>query len=294
LTRRALAVAAGALALAGCGLGSGADGGGPGAPDSAKSQPANTATAKIVRTAAPRPRKVAALVTPANPPAKSVQIPVLTWHRVNPLRKNANAIETDLTVEPPTFVKEMLALKGAGFHSVTQKQLFDALYEGAKLPARPVMITVDDGYVDDVRHILPALKGVGYTATFFIITDRFHEPGFLDPAQIRRLDRAGMDIGDHTQSHIDMTTLSGQQLVNEIAGSKRELEHVVGHPVSTFCYPSGRFNDTVVAEVKKAGYALAYTTMGGNTASTSAPLTIPRFHIGRSVTPQSLLGLIGG
>jgi hypothetical protein len=177
VTARPAALLAITLALSGCALGSGADGGGPGAPDSENKPTTDSVKTKVVKRARPAPRRVTALVAPANAPSKSVKVPVLTYHRVNPLRKGANAIETDLTVEPATFTKEMLALKAKGYHSITQRQLFDALYTGGALPSKPVLITVDDGYVDDVKHILPALRGVGYKATFFIITDRFKEPG---------------------------------------------------------------------------------------------------------------------
>ncbi len=61
-----------------------------------------------------------------------------------------------------------------------------------------------------------------------------------------------------------------------------------------FAYPFGAYNDAVVAAVRAAGFTLAYTTAGGTTESTSAPLTMPRIHVGRSETPSGVIGLLGG
>jgi peptidoglycan/xylan/chitin deacetylase (PgdA/CDA1 family) len=236
-------------------------------------------------------RTVPVLIPPPGAPPHSGQVPVLTYHRVAP--PSAVGI-TDLKVEPSNFIAELSALHGAGYHTIHQWQLFDALYKGDALPAKPVIISVDDGYVDDVTRILPALERFHMVATFFVITGRMTEPGFLNAGQIRELDQAGMDIGDHTAHHVDLRLLTAAQLNTETAGSRRVLQHVLGHPVYFFAYPFGAFNDNVVSAVKAAGFTMAYTTAGGTTESTASPLTMPRIHVGRAETPGGLLSMLGG
>lgn len=277
-------LACAALAATGCGSGGGS---GSGATS------ASSAKATTRAQAPPAPRRVARLVPPAGAPARSVHVPVLTYHRVIPLRANASPIETDLTVEPATFTASMRALRAAGFHTVTQEQVFDALWRGAALPSKPVLLTFDDGYVDDVKRILPVLRREHMVATFFIITGRFREPGFLTAGQVRELDRAGMDIGDHSRSHLDLTAMAAPQLAVETAGSRRALQRVVGHPVYAFAYPSGRNDATVRAAVGRAGFTMAYTTAYGTTLSTTAPLEMPRLHVGRAVSPSGVVALAG-
>jgi peptidoglycan/xylan/chitin deacetylase (PgdA/CDA1 family) len=201
---------------------------------------------------------------------------------------------TDLKVDPANFVAELGALQQNGYHTITQTQLFDALYKGAPLPPKPIIISVDDGYVDDVTQILPALKRFHMVATFFVITGRMTEPGFLNADQIRELDRAGMDIGDHSAHHVDLRLITPSELRMETAGSRSVLEHVIGHPVYFFAYPFGYYNDAVVAAVKAAGYSMAYTTAGGTTESTSSPLLFPRIHVGRAETPSGIVSELGG
>ncbi len=217
-------------------------------------------------------------------------MPVLTYHRVAPLSAVG---QLDLKVDPQNFVAELGALSSGGYHAISQAQLFDALYHHATLPPRPVLISVDDGYVDDVRQILPALQRFHMVATFFVITGRMSEPGFLTAEQIRQLEDAGMDIGDHTAHHVDLRLLTATQLQAETAGSRRVLEGVLGHPVYFFAYPFGAYDDRVVAALRAAGFTLAYTTASGITESSSAPLTMPRVHVGRALTPAGLLAELG-
>ncbi len=235
-------------------------------------------------------RTVPVLIPPPGAPDKSVTVPVLTYHRVHTMPAVG---EPDLIVDPATFAAELAALQQGGYHTIHQWQLFDALYKGYALPSKPVIISVDDGYVDDVRTILPTLERYHMVATFFVITGRMSEPGFLDAGQIRQLDQAGMDVGDHTSHHVDLRQLAGSELEQETAGSRHVLQSVLGHSVYFFAYPFGAFNDTVLQEIHSAGFTMAYTTQGGTTESTSAPLTMPRIHVGRDETPSGLVSMLG-
>jgi len=223
-----------------------------------------------------------------------VRVPILTYHRVHVWATELTRSVPDLTVEPAQFSAEMAALVDSGYHTVSQRQLFDALYRGATLPPKPVLISVDDGYVDDVDQILPVLRRDHMVATFYVVTGRFHEPGFLDEAQVRELEAAGMDVGAHTRHHVALPGLGAAALESEVAGSKQDLESVLGHPVYWFAYPFGQVSPTVAEAVRRAGFLLAATTRSGSTQSTLAPLEMPRIHVGRAATVATVLAFAGG
>ncbi len=273
------------LIVTGCG-----GGGGSGTTATSDSQ-GKTASAEHRARRASDSRHVPALIPAPGAPSSSVTVPVLTYHRVAPVSAVG---QLDLKVDPANFLAELSALQNAGYHSISQTQLFRALYAHGTLPPKPIVISVDDGYVDDVTRILPALQRFHMIATFFVITGRMTEPGFLTAEQIRQLDRAGMDVGDHTAHHVDLRLLTPSELRAETAGSRRVLERVLGHPVYFFAYPFGDYNADVLAAVRAAGFTMAFTTAAGTTESTTAPLTMPRIHVGRSDTPNGLLSLLGG
>jgi peptidoglycan/xylan/chitin deacetylase (PgdA/CDA1 family) len=284
--RLLLSLTLGTALLAGCGSSA------PSRPPHASAQHAAShhAHSTDATTTVPHP----ALVPPANPAPRSLHVPILMYHRVHLYATELTKSLPDLTVEPDVFAREIAALDRAGYHSITIAQLFHALFDGAPLPAEPVLLTFDDGYVDDVKQVLPVLRAHHMTGAFYIITSRFHEPGFLTGAQVRELDAAGMDIGAHTRDHVDLPGLGAAQLTDEIAGSRHDLERLLHHPVASFAYPAGRFDATVVAATRAAGFALAVTTQPGATASAQAPLTLPRVRVGRSTTPAGLLACLAG
>jgi peptidoglycan/xylan/chitin deacetylase (PgdA/CDA1 family) len=275
------------LALAGCGGGSG--GGGSSSSGGVKITPGGGRGASQPPIAH---RTVAALVPPAGAPARSVRVPVLTYHRVC---SSPCLGQLDLKVESSNFAAELAALDAHGYHTISQAQLFNALYHGAALPPKPVIISVDDGYKDDVTTILPDLERYRMVATFFIISGRFKGQLFVSEDQVRQLDRAGMDIGAHSVTHlVPLASATPSRVRIEVEGSKHALEQVVGHPVSVFAYPFGSYNSSVVSEVRAAGFAMAFTTAAGTRESTTIPLTMPRIHVGRALTPSSLLAQLGG
>ena len=258
--------------------------------------PARTATrTTVVKTTAakpPRPhhRIVPRLVMPADLVPRSVPVPILTYHRVAHYAQEQVKSQPDETVEPETFFAQLRALKEAGFHTITQAQLFHALVNGRRLPSKPVMITVDDGYVDDALRILPALRYFHDVATFYVITRRLGEGGFLSHDQVRKLDDAGMDVGAHTRHHVNLPGLPAAQLADEVAGSKRDLERILHHRVYWFAYPFGTHDAAAEDAVQKAGFLVATTTQGGVPSSTTL-MTEPRVHVGRAATPASVVAL---
>ena len=282
--RSAIPALLAAALLAGCG--------GSGATRTSTTKAHTTPKSAAPATARPvANRTVPALIPPAGAPARSVQVPVLTYHRVHSMPAVG---QLDLIVDPANFLAELQALHDAGYHTIHQYQLFDALYKGAPLPPKPIIISVDDGYVDDVRTILPDLERLHMVATFFVITGRMTQPGFLTADQIRQIDQAGMDVGDHTAHHLDLPMLTSSELQEEIAGSRQVLQSVLGHAVYFFAYPFGAYNDNVLQAVKAAGFTMAFTTAGGTSESTTAPFTMPRLHVGRAGTPSGVVSLVGG
>jgi peptidoglycan/xylan/chitin deacetylase (PgdA/CDA1 family) len=280
-----LPVAALALTLAACG--GGGEGGGE---RSARTTEPKGATR---RHPAPGPSFVP-LAVPRHAQPRTVRVPILTYHRVHEYATELTKSQPDLTVEPTAFREQMAALVRAGYRTVSQRQLFGALYRGAALPRRPVIVSVDDGYIDDITQILPVLRRHRMVATFYVVTRRVHEPGFVNTRQIRALEAAGMDVGAHTRTHASLPALPAAALRSEVEGSAADLRAILGHPVYWFAYPYGAFDTRVDQAVRRGGFLLAVTTKGGTTASATAPLEIPRIHVGRSATARSVVALAGG
>jgi peptidoglycan/xylan/chitin deacetylase (PgdA/CDA1 family) len=88
------------------------------------------------------------------------------------------------------------------------------------------------------------------------------KPALLDWATIAGMSRAGFTIGSHTKSHVWLPREDPERVMDELLGSRTELEQQLGMPVAHFAYPAGEFNGAVVNAVAQAGYRFAYTICG--------------------------------
>jgi len=99
---------------------------------------------------------------------------------------------------------------------------------------------------------------------------------------LRQLAQEGVTLGAHTQTHFLMNRVSPERAMAEAVGSRRDLEREIGKALPIFAYPSGGFNDEVVAGLKREGFVLAFTTNRGlNDLRTVDPLRLRRINVGR-------------
>jgi peptidoglycan/xylan/chitin deacetylase (PgdA/CDA1 family) len=233
---------------------------------------------------------------PAQAARPPLRIPILMYHRIDVVRPTLPAITQRLTVDPGRFAAQMEWLHAHGYHALTETQLYDALERGAPLPRRPVVITFDDGYRDVLWKAAPVLKRLHMHATAFVITDRISagDVSFLTWPLLKVLERQGVEIGSHTVSHLDLTTLSGAQLQHELVDSRATLEQRLGHPVRWFAYPAGRFDARVVAAARAAGYELAMTTQPGSLQDPAQPLELHRYEILDDASVATVAADVGG
>ena len=197
------------------------------------------------------------------PGSGALRVPVLMYHyiRINP--DPHDRLGFGLSVTPWDFASQMDWLTANGFHPITFRDLHAYLSGVAGLPSRPVILTFDDGYGDFYTTALPILVRHDFKAVSYVVSGFIGRSGYMSAAQIREADRTDIEIGSHTVDHADLTRQSFDGLRYQIMTSKRTLEELLGHPVLSFCYPSGKFNPNVVSVVQEAGYSDATTTRYG-------------------------------
>jgi peptidoglycan/xylan/chitin deacetylase (PgdA/CDA1 family) len=219
-------------------------------------------SAGLVRNATPQPGWV-----PHTGP-----VPILEYHVLG--AAPADAPYPELYVSRPDFRRQLGWLDRQGFQAVTLEQVEEAWYHGGTLPAKPVVLSFDDGYRPQFTFALPQLRKHGWAGVLNLKA----EGSDLYESNVEAMIDAGWELAAHTIHHLDLTTLDAAQLKEEVAGSRRILRREYGAPVEDFCYPAGRFDDSVVAAVEAAGYTGATTEIPGY-ASRRAPYELARFEI---------------
>ena len=256
----------------------------------------NAVARQVAYSAGRLPQRVRRLALPARLPARTVTVPILTYHLIGYAHASAPAITRALTVSPEAFADEMRWIVGHGFHAVTQRQLFRALEFGAPLPSKPVMITFDDGYRDVLWNAAPVLARLHMPATAYVITGRVSGPdsSFLTWPELNELERLGIEIGSHTVHHAKLPGLTSAAALDELIVSRRELERHLGHPVQWFAYPAGAVDASVLPLVREAGYLLAATTRPGRDQNARDPFELHRYKVLATSGVAGVSALLGG
>jgi peptidoglycan/xylan/chitin deacetylase (PgdA/CDA1 family) len=168
-------------------------------------------------------------------------------------------------------------------------------------PDRAIALTFDDGYRNFLTHAWPILQAGGMGGTVFPVTRLLGCENSWDTAngerpeplltieELKELDRAGAEIGSHTQTHADLVAVDPGKARLEIEQSRRDLQAILTQPIDVFCYPYGRKSAESERLVTEAGYRFATSTIGGwNTESTN-PLELRRTNVRRDTSPSVLL-----
>ena len=212
-------------------------------------------------------------------------VPILMYHVVaNPPTR---APFPDLYVPPAELEAQVQWLEEAGFEAVTLGRVFDAWRGRATLPRRPVVLSFDDGYRSHVTAARPILAERGWPGVLNLDLSNVTPSWGVGRRGVRRLLAAGWEIGAHSLTHADLTTLSGAPLMREVAGSRREIHRLFGVVVRFFCYPAGRYDAEAVAAVRRAGFEGATTTEPGLARATT-PFTLARLRISRGDGAEGL------
>lgn len=205
----------------------------------------------------------------------SVQVPVLMYHDVSYLGQGYSKT-------PEIFEKQLQELKDAGFHTVFFSQLIDYVENGAPLPDKPIVVSIDDGYASNYTYIFPILQKLDMKAEISVIGDamEYSEWG-LKWDQIREMSDSGLvAFQAHTRSlHADNTAQGGrlgvqklnseswQNYVKLIAGDTASIldmvERETGKRPQVYTYPRGQWNPMADAIAGKLGCKVSLTTRDG-------------------------------
>ena len=212
---------------------------------------------------------------------QTVRVPVLMYHHIRPLRAKDTARERLYIVTPDAFRAQMEGLARAGYHPITPDDLEQALIDGSSvLPDKPILLTFDDGFREDYTVVLPILEQESFQATFFVIPNASHFSGYMTKEMIQEAYQSGfVTIGSHTLNHPFLTRKSTSDRLEEIAGSRNELESWINAPVTTFAYPYGAMSQTIEQEVAAAGYTSAFGVRLGSLHTPSSEFTLRRIRV---------------
>jgi peptidoglycan/xylan/chitin deacetylase (PgdA/CDA1 family) len=210
-------------------------------------------------------------------------VPMLMYHKiaVRPPRVRLRG----LYVPPAHFARQLAELSEAGFVTCPPGLATAGASE------KRITLTFDDGFLNVFHNALEPLAGHQFCGVQFVVVNLIGklneweiregetpEP-LMNAAHLREWLAAGHRIGSHSLSHPRLTRLSQRDAREEILGSKKKLEDILGVPVEDFCYPYGDWNESVRHLVMEAGYRTACTTDFGVNTPAVSPLALRRITV---------------
>jgi peptidoglycan/xylan/chitin deacetylase (PgdA/CDA1 family) len=196
---------------------------------------------------------------------------ILLFHRVTDLIP-----EDGLTVSTARF-RRLCRMLQSNFHVLRLEEVFAILRGGLPMPRRAVAITFDDCYRDNLfaaqvlaEHGLPAAF---FVPTAFVDTDRVFSWDASLPRlsnltwdDVRQIARLGHEIGSHSVTHPNLSTLTAEEALREMRDSRKTIENELGQPIRWFAYPYGGVENgrpDLVSLTEQAGYEGCLSGFGG-------------------------------
>lgn len=179
---------------------------------------------------------------------------------------------TEFAIDPRRLEAQVRFLLRRGYRPAT----LSAAVEGRQ-PGKTLAVTFDDAYRSVLREGYPVLERLGVPATVFVPsafatsqepmawaemaewvgTSCEAELECMSWEELRRLSQAGWEIGSHSSSHRDLTSLDDAALEAELRGSREDCERELQQPCASFAYPFSSYDERVKDLTRAAGYDAA-------------------------------------
>jgi peptidoglycan/xylan/chitin deacetylase (PgdA/CDA1 family) len=228
-------------------------------------------------------------------------VPILLYHSIS---SDPAPWIRPFAVTPDAFRGHLDLVTEHGATALTVSAFVGALAHGRDaLPARPVLITFDDGFADFHEHALPALVDRKLASTLYVTTGFLGRrtgggeasgERMLDWRQLAEVREAGVEIGGHSHSHPQLDTLRTSRAVAEVVRCKSLLEERLGVPVGSFAYPHGYSGPRVRRLVVEAEYSSACGVKNAFSSLSDDPFSLARLTVEATTRPSQIAAWLSG
>ncbi len=154
---------------------------------------------------------------------------------------------------------------------------------------KAVTFSYDDGVTQDIR-LIELLNKYGLKSTFNLNSELLGRPGILPygsqkishykvhPNDVKHI-YEGHEVAVHTLTHLNLTTLSDEEVARQVEQDRLNLSELTGYEVVGMAYPCGGVNnDDRVAEIIKKNTGVQYSRTITNTDSFDMQKNLYRFN----------------
>lgn len=226
---------------------------------------------------------------------QAADVPILLYHNTyTPFAPS----QAGNNISPWLFEQQLIALIDAGYQVISLKDYVKSFRGEYDLPAKPVVITFDDGYLSNYQYAFPILKKHNLKATIFVITGRM---GMLDTTyphftwqQAREMQNSGLiDIYSHTNDHLRLSELSDEDMRLQLRRSKYIIEKELGIRCDILAFPFGNLDTRTAYMANQAGYrTICRVGDIGSNYAVGDLLNLKRYTVNGNMEPWQVIEMI--
>ncbi len=220
-----------------------------------------------------------------NVPRDQTRVAVLGYHNFSETKP-----VTDMLMRTSEFRAQMERIRREGLTVISMQEFLEWRFGARELPAKCVLITIDDGWRSVYTDAYPILKEYGYPFTLFLYTSFLSGRGAsMSPAMVREMQQNGATVGSHSANHEYPSAWKAKEaegpeayaamVDKEIGSTYARLNRLFGGSVNTYCFPGGYVTQPMLDHLPSYGFVAAFTVVPGKVTSAEDPWQIHRYMV---------------
>lgn len=198
---------------------------------------------------------------------------VLMYHRFG------NDKYPSTNIKLSQFKEHIKVLKDGNYNILPLSQVIKAIKEKKPLPQKSIAITIDDGYISVYKEAYPLLKEANFTFTLFVNSNAIsvNSKNYMSWEQIRKLYKNGVEIGNHSASHLYMVKHSYEENLKDIKTANEKFLNELGFIPKLFAYPYGEFNNDTIKLIEEMNFSAGFGQHSSVISEDENIHSLPRF-----------------
>jgi len=210
-----------------------------------------------------------------------LNVPIIMYHHVEPLAIATQLGHAQLTEDSQIFEEHISYLVSHHYHLLSLETLVHAILNRKQVPDKSVVITIDDGYIDDYTYAFLMAKKYHAIMNFMIPTGLVGQPDYMTWDHLKEMVASPYArIYNHTTTHAALGLIDQDQIIQEVTTANQDLQKNLGIKNDIVVYPYGSYNDLAIQTLQQLGMIAAVTTDPGTNDCISNIYSLPRVRVG--------------
>ncbi|SRR6266568_1182345 len=210
-----------------------------------------------------------------------LNVPIIMYHHTEPLEIAGQLGHAPLTQDSSYFEEHISYLTTKNYHFLSLGDLVYAILTRGTVPEKSVVVTIDDGYIDNYTYAFLMAKKYQAIINFMIPTGLVGQPDYMTWDHLKEMAASPYArIYNHTTSHAPLGLINQDQIIKEVTTANEDLKNNLGIDNNIVVYPYGSYSDLAIQTLKQLSMIAALSTDPGRSDCISNIYKLPRVRVG--------------